>query len=103
MIPDDPTIDDLLRDPMTQAIIRADGVDPTEFEALLRALAARLARPADRSNDDVVDDRAPDAERMPFDHDAVGRRPLSMSPPRGKASSRLTARPSIRSQLDGVS
>jgi hypothetical protein len=103
MIPDDPTINDLLRDPMTQAIMRADGVNPMEFEALLRALAARLARPADRANDNIVDVHVHDAERMPFDRNAVGRRPLPMSLSRGEASSRLAARPSIRSQLGGVS
>ena len=103
MIPDDPRIDDLLRDPMTQAIMRADGVDPIEFEALLRASAARLARPADRSNDNVVDGHAPGAERVPFDRNAVGQFPLSMSPPRVEASSRLAARQSIRLQLGGGS
>ena len=106
--PDDPTIDDLLGDPMTQAVMQADGVDPAELEALLRALAARLAGPADRSNDDALDEDAldsdaVDAERMPFERNAVGRFLLSISPGRGEASRLLAARPSTRPRLCGVS
>ena len=40
----DLTIDELLGDPMTHAIMKADGVDPLELEAMLRALALSAAR-----------------------------------------------------------
>jgi hypothetical protein len=39
---DDPTLDELLGDPMTQAIARADRVDPAELEAMLRSLAREI-------------------------------------------------------------
>ena len=106
---DDLTIDDLLRDPMTQAIMQADGVDPSELETMLRVLAARLARPAGQSNDDAPDDHAVgddalDAERVPFDRNAVGRSllsisPVSISPGRSETSRRVAARSSFRPQL----
>jgi hypothetical protein len=111
---DDLTIDDLLRDPMTQAIMQADGVDSSELETMLRALAARLARPAGQSNDDAPDDHAVgddalDAERVPFDRNAVGRSllsispvsisPVSISPGRSETSRRVAARSSFRPQL----
>jgi hypothetical protein len=47
---DELTIDDLLRDPLTHAIMKADRVDPSELEAMLRALATRIAHLAGRPN-----------------------------------------------------
>jgi hypothetical protein len=49
----DLTIDELLGDPMTHAIMKADGVDPLELEAMLRALALSAARAASQSVDDI--------------------------------------------------
>lgn len=40
---DDLTLDELLGDPMTQAIMRADRVDPPKLEAMLRSLAREVA------------------------------------------------------------
>ena len=37
----DPTLAELLSDPMTRAVMRADGVNPMELEDFLRGLAAR--------------------------------------------------------------
>jgi hypothetical protein len=37
----DPTLAELLSDPMTRAVMRADGVNPQELEASFRDLAAR--------------------------------------------------------------
>jgi len=42
----DPTIAELLSDPLIRAIMEADGVDPMELKAMMRRLAARcLSRP----------------------------------------------------------
>lgn len=38
----DLTVDQLLNDPMTLAVMRADGVDPISFKAMLAGQAARL-------------------------------------------------------------
>jgi hypothetical protein len=94
----DPTLDDLLGDPVTHAIMRADRVDPRELEAMLRALALRLARPAGRSDGD-----ARDAERVPFERNAVSRFLRSMGRGRSATSRRVAARSSMRSQLCGTS
>jgi hypothetical protein len=40
---DDPTLDELLGDPITQAIMHADRVDPPKLEAMLRSLAREVA------------------------------------------------------------
>jgi hypothetical protein len=39
---DDPTLDELIADPMTQAIMTADGVDAPALEAMLRSLARQI-------------------------------------------------------------
>jgi hypothetical protein len=65
---DDLTLDQLLGDPMTQAIARADRVDPAELEAMLRSLAREISG---RSGGSA---RAA-AESPPFDRNPVG--PLS--------------------------
>ena len=39
----DPTLAELLSDPLTRAVMRADGVNPQELEASFRDLAARRA------------------------------------------------------------
>jgi len=41
----DPTLAELLSDPLTRAVMRADGVNPQELEASFRDLAARRADP----------------------------------------------------------
>jgi|GEM_PF-1028959 hypothetical protein len=38
----EPSLEDILSDPITQAVISADGVDTGELDALLRRVAARL-------------------------------------------------------------
>jgi hypothetical protein len=40
----EPTLDELLDDPMTVAVMRRDGVDRQRFEALVREVASRFAR-----------------------------------------------------------
>ena len=42
-IHDDPTLDELLGDPITQALMRADRVDPLALAAVLRAVAREIA------------------------------------------------------------
>ena len=39
----DPTLGELLSDPLTRAVMRADGVNPRELEDFLRDVAARRA------------------------------------------------------------
>ena len=39
----DPTLAELLDDPITRAVMHADGVNPRELETSLRALSARRA------------------------------------------------------------
>jgi hypothetical protein len=94
----EPTIDDLLGDPLTDAIMKADRVDPSELEAMLRALTARIARLASRSNGDALD-----AEGVTFDRNAVGRFLRSMDRGRSEVSRRSAAPSSLRSQLCGAS
>ena len=67
---EDPAIFDLLGDPVTQAVMRADRVDPRELEAMLRA----LLRPAGAAKGD-----SRDAEGESFDHPAVRRFLRSMT------------------------
>lgn len=45
-----PTIDQLLNDPMTLAVMRADRVDPASLKALLVLTAARLREADDLSS-----------------------------------------------------
>jgi hypothetical protein len=40
---DEPSLEELLGDPVTQAVMRADRVDPTKLEAMLRAIAREIA------------------------------------------------------------
>ena len=39
---DEPTLDQLLGDPMTRAIMRADRIDPLQLEAMLRSLGRQI-------------------------------------------------------------
>jgi hypothetical protein len=94
---DELTIDDLLRNPLTHAIMKADRVDPSELEAMLRALAARIARVAGRSNGE-----ASDAGGVTVDRNAVSRFLRSMERGRSEVSRRVAARSSMRSQLCGA-
>ena len=95
---DELTIDDLLGDPLTHTIMKADRVDPSELEAMVRALAARIGRLAGRSNGDALD-----GHRVAFDRDAVSRFLRSMDRGRTGVSRRVAARSSMRSQLCGAS
>lgn len=40
---DDPTLDELLGDPLTQAVMKADRVDPAKLAAMLRSVARQIA------------------------------------------------------------
>ena len=40
----EPTLDELLDDPMTVAVMRRDGVDRHRFEELVRQVASRLSQ-----------------------------------------------------------
>jgi hypothetical protein len=91
---DDPTIDDLLDDPMTRAIMQADRVDPSELKAMLRALAPLVARAAGRSIDGD-----PDGESAPSDRNAVARLLRSMDRGGGATSSRTAARSGLQPQF----
>jgi hypothetical protein len=91
---DDPTIDDLLGDPLTHAVMQADRVDPRELAAMLRALAPGVARRAGRSGGEALD-----AERVPFDRNAVNRFLRSMGRGRSGMSRCVAARSRLRSQL----
>jgi hypothetical protein len=90
----DLTIDDLLGDPMTHAIMKADGVDSLELEAMLRALALSAARAASQLGDDIRG-----AERTPLDCNAGGRFLSSRGPGQSESSRRVAPRSSIRSLL----
>jgi hypothetical protein len=95
MFQDDLTLSELLDDPMTQAVMKADRVDRSELEAMLRALAPRVADAAGRSNDNVSQ-----LECAPSDRKAVGRFLHSMC--RGHASRRVGTRPGLRSPVCGT-
>jgi hypothetical protein len=95
---DELTLDDLLGDPLTQAIMKADHIDPSELEVMVRALAARIARLAGRSNGDALD-----GDREAFDRNAVSRFLRSMDRGRTDESRRVATRSSMRSQLCGTS
>jgi hypothetical protein len=76
---DDLTLDELLGDPMTQAIARADRVDPAELEAMLRSLAREIGgRPGGSAAA-----RAPAASATRFDRKAAGRplQPIGLRDP----------------------
>ena len=49
----DLTLDELLSDPVTRAVMKADRVDPSELETMLRALAPRFERAAGPSIRDL--------------------------------------------------
>jgi hypothetical protein len=40
---DDPTLCELLSDPLTQAVMKADRVDPAKLKAMLRSVAREIA------------------------------------------------------------
>jgi hypothetical protein len=46
----EPTIHDLLNDPLTRAVMKADGVDPQALRRMLGSVACEIAR-ADRQAD----------------------------------------------------
>jgi len=95
---DELTIDDLLGDPLTHAIMKADRVDRSELEAMVRALGARIARLAGGSNGDALD-----AEGLASDRNAVCQFLRSMDRGRSEVSRRVAARSSLRSQPCGAS
>jgi hypothetical protein len=41
---DDPTLEELLGDPITQAVMTADRVDPRELKAMLASIARAIGR-----------------------------------------------------------
>jgi hypothetical protein len=42
----EPTLDELLDDPMTVAVMNSDGIDRQSFADLVRQVASRAARPS---------------------------------------------------------
>lgn len=90
----DLSIEDLLRDGMTQAVMRADRVDPTQFAAMLRNVAVVL-KSARRPPVKTVGSDRPVAERGLID-----RSPASI----GRVEDHLGcfARPDGRSQCCGA-
>ena len=95
---DELTIDDLLGDPLTHTIMKADRVDPSELEAMVRALAARIARLAGRSSGDALD-----GDREASDRNAVSRFLRSMDRGRSEVSRRVAAPSRMQSQRCGAS
>jgi hypothetical protein len=59
---DELTIDELLSDPVTHAVMKADGVDPSALAAMLRAMAGTMEQGFDRPNGSAV---AGDGARSP--------------------------------------
>jgi len=74
---DELTIDELLSDPVTRAVMKADRVDPLALEAMLRSMAGTIEQGSDRPNN------------FAFEGD-------------GARSRCAAARPGIRSQLWGA-
>jgi hypothetical protein len=89
---DDLTIDELLDDPLTLAVMQADRVDPSELRAMLRALAPLVAHAAARSSAGDL------AARCASGHRAFGRFLRSMDRDRGETSRRAATRPGMRPQ-----
>lgn len=44
----DPTVEEIVADPIVRALMSADRVDPAAFEALLRSLASTAPAPRER-------------------------------------------------------
>jgi hypothetical protein len=63
---DDPTLEELLRDPITQAIMAADRVDPRRLEAMLQFMAGAIGSRSGASAAALLDAVAR------FDRGAVG-------------------------------
>jgi hypothetical protein len=64
---DDPTLAELIGDPLTQAIMNADRVDPPKLEAMLRSLAREIGGRSDGSARGLAE-----AAGAPFDRNAAG-------------------------------
>jgi hypothetical protein len=53
--PHEPTLDEILSDPVVRAMMEADGVDPSEVEAMVRRIA-RTRREAAKSGRAMAQD-----------------------------------------------
>jgi hypothetical protein len=93
---DDPTLDELLGDPITQAIMHADRVDPPKLEAMLRSLAREVAGRSRASATGLIE-----TEGARFDRSAVAplSRPVGVSQ---DTTSCCVSGPGIRSQHCGT-
>jgi hypothetical protein len=60
---DDPTLDELLGDPLTQAVMMADRVDPAELAATLRSVARQIAGRSSGSTAAPVETRSARLDR----------------------------------------
>jgi hypothetical protein len=89
---DDPALDELLGDPMTQVVMHADRVDPLKLEAMLRSLAREIAARSGASPTALVE-----VGGVRFDRNAVGplSRPVDVSQ---DTTSCCVSGPGIRSQ-----
>jgi hypothetical protein len=91
---DDLTIDELLDDPLTHAIMRADRVNPAELRAMLRALAAPAARSDGRPSDG---DR--DGDDAPSGRNAAAPSRRSTGRDGGETSRRVATRSGLQPQF----
>jgi hypothetical protein len=93
---DNPTLDELLGDPITQAVMHADRVDPPKLAAMLRSLAREIAGRSGASATALVE-----AESARLDRSAAGplSRPLAMSQDRAFC---CASGPAVQSQHGGA-
>ena len=64
---DDPTLCELLSDPLTQAVMKADRVDPAKLKAMLRSVAGGRSGSAGESAAAFVKAESAKFERTSFD------------------------------------
>jgi hypothetical protein len=83
LCPDHPTLDELIGDPLTQAVMHADRVDPARLAASLRSLARQIGARSAGSATALVE-----AASTRFGRDALGRPAWSIGASRDAASSR---------------
>ena len=93
---DEPTLDELLGDPMTRAIMKADRVDPPTLEVMLRSLAREIGGRSGGTATALVG-----AQSACFDRNAVGRLPRPIGMLQDTASCRVSGS-RIRSRTCGA-
>lgn len=93
------TLEELLNDPLTRAVMRADRVDPSELETMLGFVASALRSAAGRVK---AAGEISEAERAASDRGALGRllRSIDLGP--NEASRCTAARSGLRSLFCGA-